>query len=536
MKKILLYISALLLIISSCSDELDKKFFDPDGYTDAYIEFLYTQGASKTIDNDYGDFYTYVLPNFGIYTQSIAKAVTSAKNSTYEVTSDMNRWSRYYTTRMSELMEMYKIYDYKLTEEEKKEYTPYIETGKVLMAFNTMMATDFFGSMPYSEAFTSRNGLYGQPVNLTPKYDTQKDIYYNIFDNLKAVAAFLKGNSLDEQYLKQKLFKDQDIVYAGDYSKWYKFTNSLRLRAAMRISYIDEAKAKEVLSELTEADLITNNADNAYTFKVNTATSGSGTGIWRAIRERRTYIFAPENLVNIFSNANDPRLVVYFQPPSDDNGVITDATAPIVGMPESCDVLKALTLTDTQMKEKYGILNSSTIRNNNYFPNGVGITASDVYFFLAEARQRNLITWGSVEDFYNKGVVLSIQEYYIYYKNSDAIAKDTSIANTDVSDVALLAWLNSSTYKYDASKALKQIATQRWIHHWILQPFESWAEYRRTDLPAMVDDYDNSVLLNQGNAPVRMMYASEEAAMNTENYKTVANDNDPKVKVWWDIK
>lgn len=537
MKRIFLYTIVLSFItLSSCSDELDKRHTNPDGYTDAYIEFLYTQGAAETINNDYNDYWNYVIPRFSIYTQSIANTTTSDKAATYLITSDLNRWSRYYTTRMQELVEMNKIFNYATAETDKEQYVPYIQTGKVLMAYNTLMTTDLLGSIPYSEAWGARNGLYGLPVNLTPKYDSQQDIYNSVLDDLKDAAEFLSSNSLSTSLSKHNLFLTQDIVYGGDYDKWHKFANSLRLRAAMRISFVDETKAREVLGNLSLSDLITENADNAYTFKENTAFSGDWTGIWRAVRERRQYTYAPENMVNIFNTATDPRLPVYFQPPSDTDGAVTDPDTPIVGMPESADVLRALLMTTTQMQETYGIVNSTTVRNNNKLPNGIGITASDVYFLLAEARVRNLINWGDAEEFYNKGIILSVQEYYKYYNDSPATAKDASIAATDVSEATLLSWLSTSTYKYDSSKALEQIATQRWIHLWILQPFENWAEYRRTNLPVMVDDHGDNSLLNQQNAPVRVMYSTNEASLNAENYAAVAAQNNPAVKVWWDIE
>lgn len=543
MKKILLYTLAFtLLIFTSCEDELDKRHFNPDGFTDAKIEFLYTAGASKTIDNDYTDFYSYVFRVIGTYTQTVARKNGTGRGTTYRIQSDLNRWSQYYTYRMLELKEMEKIYDFTLAEDQKAQYTPYMETAKILKAYNTIMMTDILGSIPYTEAWGARNGLYGQPVNLTPKYDTQQEIYYSIINDLETAASYLKSNSLDNTIEMHRIFPTQDIVYNGDFGKWTKFANSMLLRAAMRISNVDEAKAKEVLSKLSINDLITSNADNVYTFKENTALAGNTVGIWRALRESQNsnngeYAYAPQNMVKIFNEANDPRLVVYFQPPSDLEGNVQYPEKSILGYPESADDAEAVisSMTAAEIRATYGIVNSVTIRNNSKFPNGIGITASDVYFFLAEARTRGFISWGDTEDYYNKGIILSIQEYYDYYKNSTETGmKIAEIANTNVDDAILSTWLASSTYKYDASRALEQIATQRWIHLWILQPFENWAEYRRTDLPVMVDDKENQVLLNQENTPVRAMYPSEEQTMNADNFKAVASDNDSNVKVWWD--
>ena len=131
---------------------------------------------------------------------------------------------------------------------------------------------------------------------------------------------------------------------------------------------------------------------------------------------------------------------------------------------------------------------------------------------------------------------MSVQNYYDYYKTSDAEGKDEELARTDVSDETLRNWIASSAYKFDASKALEQIATQKWMHLNFLQIYETWAEYRRTDLPILDDDRLNGALLNKENAPVRVLYPAKEASMNTENYNTQAEFNKIDVRLWWDTK
>lgn len=138
---------------------------------------------------------------------------------------------------------------------------------------------------------------------------------------------------------------------------------------------------------------------------------------------------------------------------------------------------------------------------------------------------RNLISWGNTaEELYNTGIVLSIQEYYNYYKNSTPTGlKDANIAVADVLDGSLKTWLTSSTFKFSASKALGQIATRKWINFGILQPFECWAEYRLTDLPILIDDIENGNLLNKVNASVIFLYPANEDSMNYVNFQTVVD-------------
>lgn len=520
--------------LSSCGDLLDEKHNNPDGFNSTEIEFLFAKGAVRTIENDYADTYNHNFRRIGTYLQTSARQEGKDRINLYQnIQDDLGRWENYYVSRMSTLTEIDKIYG-TLSPEEQKAYQNYVEAGKVLKAFNTAMTTDFFGNIPYSEAFTSRNSIYGGPIILRPKYDTQKDIYYSMLNDLKTAAAYFKTATTNET------FKRQDVLNNGDCQKWYKFANSLRLRYALRISQVDPAKAKEVLSELSLDQLVTENADNICLL---VSDQGYATdGIWRAMRESHSkssgyYLYAPELMVNKMKEASDPRLVVYFQPGTDDEGDVIDPEQEIVGYPASADKAIAL-VTGPDGKElykKYGAYNSVTFRNNYKLPIGVGMTAAETYFCLAEASQRGLFA-GKAEEFYNKGVILSVQNYYKYYTDSDAESKVEAIEKRDVSTATLDKWLATSSYKFNPSKALEQIATQKWMHLGILQIYENWAEYRRTDLPVLDDDRENGALLNRENAPVRFLYPSKEASMNTENYNAQSAYNKIDVRLWWDVK
>ena len=85
------------------------------------------------------------------------------------------------------------------------------------------------GDVPYSEAANDID---------QPKYDTQKDIYYTIFEELKDAVS-----KLDESAANN--VGSYDLIYGGDATKWKKFANSIRLRMAVRISDVDAAKVKQ---------------------------------------------------------------------------------------------------------------------------------------------------------------------------------------------------------------------------------------------------------------------------------------------------
>jgi hypothetical protein len=101
-------------------------------------------------------------------------------------------------------------------------------------------ATDLFGDIPYFEA---ANG-----TGILPKYDTQKEIYYDMVKELKEAAVALDENKMNPGA--------NDLIFGGNIQKWKKFANSLRLRLAMRMSEVDPAKAKTEAEEAVASGLL----------------------------------------------------------------------------------------------------------------------------------------------------------------------------------------------------------------------------------------------------------------------------------------
>ena len=130
-------------------------------------------------------------------------------------------------------------------------YTNLYQMARITVAFGTIGMTDLFGDIPYSEAGTG---------NTAPKYDTQKDIYYDVFNELTEASNILKQNLTGQENIGE----NNDLIYAGDLQKWIKFANSLRLRYALRLIYVDPDKAKYEGESALAAGVFESNEDNAY--------------------------------------------------------------------------------------------------------------------------------------------------------------------------------------------------------------------------------------------------------------------------------
>ncbi|ANF51026.1 susd and RagB outer membrane lipoprotein domain protein [Chryseobacterium glaciei] len=117
----------------------------------------------------------------------------------------------------------------KVKGQNKPYYDNLIQVSRIWRAYLMSEFSDNFGSEPIN-AFQGTN----------PEFNSQKDVYYHILDELK--------DAVEKMDLNQAIPADNisryDIAYKMDWNKWVKYANSLRMRLAMRISEVDPAKAK----------------------------------------------------------------------------------------------------------------------------------------------------------------------------------------------------------------------------------------------------------------------------------------------------
>ena len=186
----------------------------------------------------------------------------------------------------------------------------------------------------------------------------------------------------------------------------------------------------------------------------------------------------------------------------------------------------------------YNDANGNAGTGRSYLP---VITYSDYCFMRAEAAARNIGT-GSAKDWYEAGITSSINWY-----NSIAIGGQFS-NYTAVTPEEITAYLAKPKVAFDASKALDQIASQAYLH-FLKQPAEGWALWKRTGYPSPTSTVPMPTLTNLGatlviprRAPLGLLnptspnYANRQAA-----YDAMAqiagfgrDPQDATGRVWWD--
>lgn len=354
--------------------------------------------------------------------------------------------------------------------------------------------TDLFGDIPYTDAFKSRT-----EGNVTPAFDSQKSVYEAMLTDLE------KANTLYD-LSKTMTYPNKDLLFGGNFAKWQKFTNSLRLRLLMRLSNRASemnvaSKINEIINNPATNPIISSNSENAVLAYTGVTPFNNPYGDYKdsEFNVRK----AGSQIIDMMNAAFDPRLPVYFTLGSGSNGYVGMKSGDAAASTTGCATVNLATFK--QYNSPYNIL-----------------TYSEVQFILAEAAQRGFIAGGNAvaASYYENAVKASVKQW----------------APT-VTDAVLNTFYNDSDVIYNST--IERIINQKYISLFMSSGYESYNDYRRTGYPALQIGPN---VRNDKVFPTRLCYPETIIATNNENYKLqlakMATDftggaDDMKTPVWW---
>lgn len=384
--------------------------------------------------------------------------------------------------------------------------------------------TDLFGPIPYSQ--------FGNLKKEVP-YDTQEDIYNSFFTELDEAITVLKANAGTTSLL----LGSYDPIYSGNVDKWTKFGNSLRLRLALRVKYVQPSLSKTQAEKAVGDGVISKNADNGW---VKTSVDWYNPyPIITAWGEFRM----TSDMESILKGYLDPRVNSYFQPAvtpdiSDDPaGIVFNFEGMRNGQSKSnMQVIKFNELA-SDMAKPYCIAGVAG-------PNWPTLRAFESFFLRAEGALEGWAMGGTAAELYKAGIEASLAENGYTnlinlagaeYATSSLVPASPGSGLDPVSKVPI-AFLILGTKE----QQLEQIITQKWIGLFPDSP-EAYTERRRTKYPILYprlnsDNPDIPVT----SLPSRLTYATSEY-----NYNKVAVEDaivklggpdNGVTKLWWDKK
>lgn len=394
--------------------------------------------------------------------------------------------------------------------------------------------TDYWGPIIYSNFGNGKTSV---------AFDSQKDIYFDFFKILDEAATDLRA--INATSPSTKIYGTHDLVYGGNIMQNLKLLNSLRLRLAIRIAYVEPAKAKQEAEKAAAAPegFIVNNTDNALS-KVNL----------NFVNKLSTITYISEfvltsTLASLMNGYEDPRIPEYSQPCC---GRLTPGNAVFGGLVGFRNGYPA----SQRGKEKdliYSYVGKKWLPINNGGANEYDpiMEASEVFFLRAEGALRGWNMGGTAQDFYNQGIKASLKfrvnapdavvNNYVSStklpaKPLDRFGMPDARNSPPVTDIPVL-YDNAGSFE----RRLEQIITQKWLALFPMNDTEAWAERRRTGYPkgyAIIESANPDLTRTQ--LARRLIYPpnsySTNGAATTAALALLGGKDSYATRLWWDAK
>jgi len=466
----------LLLIMGSACDNFEKMNLDPNKPTDVPTSALLTQAQANLVYNLNGE-----ISQLGSqYVQYFAQLDYTEKSNYSE--DGISSFSGIYTGGLTDLTEIIRLNESESTKADvvkSGDNENQIAVAKILMAWAYQNVTDVWGDIPYSEAINDEF--------LNPKYDTQEEIYDGLIADLNSAQSMINTSP--------SIALQGDLIFDGDMEMWDAFAESLKIRIAMRLTEVNDAKAKSLIVAADFGKAFSTASDYARFDHLATEDEANPIYIDNVVIAGADYFACANTFIDALNGLNDPR-VAAFANPAENSGLYVGQPYGIAGSGSDVDV--------SLPGDKYAAQTAPSIL----------MTAAEILFAKAEAIQRGYIS-GDAASTYNEAIRVS----FLY---------------NGIAESELVAYLAQDGVKYDAANWKELIGTQKWICLFA-QGIQGWAEWRRLDYPVLSPGPAAVI----SSIPRRRAYTSSEYATNRENVEEavarLATQKDLFTeKVWWD--
>jgi len=295
MKNTYIIVFALIfMVVWGC----DKQKFadlnsDPSTIQSPDLRFSVTMAIDQMYSNDYTTWFynnfQYIYP----WTQ-----VTLKQNGNSSDFVDMGPAASFdiYSRLIPQTLDVRDRID-KMAEPEKSSYQAMRAITFATQILPALHNTDNWGSLIYTEA-----GLapYTNPPLITPVVDNQNTLFTKWLKELNDAISILTTAK------NQVTMGSQDIIFGGDYVKWAKFCNLLKLKIAARLINQDKTLALKIAGEVGSSTVgYMDGLGDDFVYQKGPKYYGTGNGMWIG--------FASKNLVDFMVGNKDPRLRFTFE-------------------------------------------------------------------------------------------------------------------------------------------------------------------------------------------------------------------------------
>ena len=559
MKKSIFVISAVALLLASCTKNFEDMNQDPFSPTGTTIEALFNGVVSSLQQSMNEQFY---LQNEIWYPETELGALTSESWGNSQIgTSQL--WSEYYLmlSNIREIENRFEAYgeeqgDAAVCDKARAQLN-------ILKAYQTFKVTDIFGDMPYSQAGRIWSNAASQ-ATMKPEWDTQESIYKSLLEELAWSRDVLRADSATTVSGNDYYKLPYDVLLNNDYTLWAEFANSLILRHGLRMYDKEPDYATPLLVE-------------AYNFiysKMNTSggmANGGGICLWPNVlgtswdtnwsfREHK-HLRMGETIWSILSSTDDMdgsgifdyRAFLFFDTSHKTDSfpdgawraypqIRTLETPTEGGSPYAQSRDGSYTFKGPSCL--YSPFNYYLTRDERYVPQ-ILVTYADVLFMKAEIEVRNIggiVPPLNADESIRSGVYQSFlfwthipgqtsrwTYFYPQYTSFIGSVDIWSLGQMMASNVMNYAVYMNPEFDYSNEAYMSLIYQQRWLNLF-RQPWEAWALARRTMATPTTTNHAKLT-------SYRMEYPQAEIEYNYENYSAqlarMSHGDTRQTKVWW---
>jgi hypothetical protein len=400
------------------------------------------------------------------------------------------------------------------------ELNPYAALGKFFYAYYYNLMSQKLGDLPLSAALEGKD-------NISPEYDSQKDVYVQILKWLEEANHDLGeiietgNNDCVGAYCNSI---SGDVFLGNSLASWQKIVNSFTLRVLISLS------KKESDTDLNVKDKFAAIVADPLKYPVLTGLSDNLQYVYNAAYNNypknptsRGRDATRENIGSVFLNATtalkDPRTFIAATPAPGQiaaGKLFTDFAA-YVGAEAGMSMSE---LGNNAQGGKYSYINAL-----RYYADFAGSKAEpaiiigypELCFNIAEGLNRGWSV-GDAEEWYIKGITASMNFFGITEGSSIKVGDLTggTIYGT-VTNISIADYLAQTEVAYkDGSDGLAQILTQKYIAFWQNSNWEAFFNQRRTGVPEFSTGVGNG---NGNKVAKRWQYPVAEVTANEANYK-----------------
>ncbi|RYY31282.1 MAG: SusD/RagB family nutrient-binding outer membrane lipoprotein [Chitinophagaceae bacterium] len=533
------YIAATVIVVllfgaGACRKNFGEINTNPNVVINPDIGFLLTYSEEKMITYQYTEWIWESMEQLMRFTQHLT-------TDPYELTSNVNlRYGAYYRDVLPNLVE---IRNQIAKRPDSTNYRKAAAITYITGILHGLKVTDMNGSIPYINATKART-----ENRFDPEYDSQETLFNLWLTELNTSIATLSDNSQTGQYS----FGNADVFYKGDYVKWIKLANSLKLRIAARLENVDAARTASIFQQvMTDPNgPITDRADQlTYVSEEYLPFGGGGEIVYRSQR------FGTTSMINFLKKVNDPRLPIYFEPNGLRGSFRDTLTKYGTTLPSFINVNDPLvqfqggpadfTTNPTRagyIKNAFPVGNTSAGNSvTNYFlispvnriffspefnmPDGgeyveVAVSAAEGCLQIAEFIQKGYAgtanTRGTMKDWYERGITASIQTM-----NEIAVVAGSTTGFTGNGSAEIAAYIAQPDIQLNGVNDKERIYVQQHLN-FFRNPNEAFVFARRTGYPRTGSSYYGRETFNE---PIpRRFWLIDPGETNRANWQTAMTE------------